>query len=70
VLAVYLGVQLEYLKKRRGVEVVCTVSPHKIQGRFFLQQKTQGGENIPPIRSVFQVTHTDPRSYLMMADYC
>jgi hypothetical protein len=26
--------------------------------------------DIPPIRSVFQVTHTDPRSSLMMEDYC
>jgi hypothetical protein len=26
--------------------------------------------DIPPIRFVFQVTQTDPRSSLMMADYC
>jgi hypothetical protein len=26
--------------------------------------------DIPPIRSVFQVTQTDPRSSLMMAGYC
>jgi hypothetical protein len=26
--------------------------------------------DIPPIRSVFQVTQTNPRSSLMMADYC
>jgi hypothetical protein len=26
--------------------------------------------DITPIQSVFQVTQTDPRSYLMMADYC
>jgi hypothetical protein len=26
--------------------------------------------DIPPIRSVFQVTQTDPRSSLMMADHC
>jgi hypothetical protein len=26
--------------------------------------------DIPPIQSVFQVTQTDPRSSLMMADYC
>jgi hypothetical protein len=26
--------------------------------------------DIPPIRSVFQVTQSDPRTSLMMADYC
>jgi hypothetical protein len=36
---------------------------------------THGSRNhtlydIPPIRSVFQVTQMDPRSSLMMAGYC
>jgi hypothetical protein len=26
--------------------------------------------DIPPILFVFQVTHTDPRSSVIMADYC
>jgi hypothetical protein len=26
--------------------------------------------DIPPIRSEFQVTHTNPRSSLMMSDHC